>query len=176
MPDGLPYAALTAGLVEPSGKANRVALLKEGASSGYPRVPWSWDTSIQFATPPGARAFYSGTEYAHGGISPQECILPVLEVTVEGVAKPVTLTARWRGLMVRVKAEGGEGLMVDVRSGADTSGDSALVSKKAKELDDAGEANLGVDTDYEGQTVCIVVYRQDAPQDILAKLVTKAGG
>jgi hypothetical protein len=175
MPEGLPYAALTAGLVEPSGKANRVALLKEGAPTGYPRVPWSWDTAIQFATPPGVRAFYNGTEYAHGGISPQECILPVLDVTGEGAAKSITLTARWRGLMVRVKVEGGEGLMVDVRLGADTSGETVLI-KGPKGLDDAGEANLGVNSDYEGQAVCVVLYKSNAPQDVVAKLVTKAGG
>ena len=65
--------------------------------------------------------------------------------------------------------------MVDVRLGSDTSGRTALI-KGPKELDDAGEANLGVDSDYEGQTVCIVVYQPSAPQDVLAKLVTKAGG
>ena len=175
MPDGLPHAALTTGLAEPSGKAKRVALLKEGASTGYPRVSWSWNQSIQFATPPGVRAFYNGVEYAHGGISPQECILPVLDVTVEGGSKPITLTARWRGLMVRVKAEGGDGLMVNVCLGADTSGKSVLI-KGPKGLDDAGEANLGIDSDYEGQTVCIVLYQPSAPQDVVAKLVTKAGG
>jgi hypothetical protein len=175
MPDGLPSAALSAGLVEPSGKANRVALLKEGAPSSYPRVPWSWDTSIQFATPPGVRAFYNGTEYAHGGISPQECILPVLDVIAEGTAKPITLTARWRNLVVRVKVEGAEGLMVDVRLGTDTSGATALI-KGPKELDDAGEANLGIDSNCEGQTVCVVAYQPSTPRDVLAKLVTKAGG
>jgi hypothetical protein len=176
MPNGLPHAALTAGLAEPSGRAKRVALLKEGASSGYLRVPWTWDTAIQFATPPGIRAFYNGIEYAHGGISPQECILPVLDVTAEGATKAITLTTSWRGLMVKVKAVGCEGLMADVRVGADTSGPSALI-KGPKELDDAGEANLGVDSDYEGQTVCIVIYHlKSGPQDVLAKQVTKTGG
>lgn len=175
MPGGLPHAALTTGLAEPASKGNRIALLKEGAPTGYPRVSWSWDPSVQFATPPGARAFYNGTEYAHGGVSPQECILPVLDVTAEGGAKPVVLTANWRGLMVKVKAAGGAGLLADVRLGSDTSGASVLI-KGPKALDDAGEANLGVDSDYEGKTVCVVVYRPEAPQDILAKLVTQAGG
>ena len=84
-------------------------------------------------------------------------------------------TARWRKLLVKVHAEGGAGLMADVRLGADTSGASALVTGP-KALDDAGEANLGVDMDHEGRTVCVVVYRAGAPEDVVAKLVTKAGG
>jgi len=175
LPGGLPQAELAAGLVAPSGKANRVALLKEGAPSGYPRLPWSWDVAVLLATPNGARAFYAGTEYAHGGVSPQECVLPVLDVTAEGAAPAVALTARWRKLMVKVHAEGGAGLMADVRLGAETSGASVLVTGP-RALDDAGEANLGVDMDHEGQTVCVVVYRAGAPKEVLAKLVTKAGG
>ncbi|GGC64298.1 hypothetical protein GCM10011504_48020 [Siccirubricoccus deserti] len=175
MPGGLPQAELAVGLVAPSGKANRVALLKEGAPSGYPRLPWTWDSSVLLATPTGARAFYAGTEYAHGGVSPQECVLPVLDVAAEGAAPAMTLTARWRKLMVKVHAEGGAGLMADVRLGTDTSGASALVTGP-RALDDAGEANLGVDMDHEGQTVCVVIYRAEAPKDVVAKLVTKAGG
>jgi hypothetical protein len=174
MPEGLPHAPLTAGLTEPSGKANRVALLKDGAPTNYPRVPWSWDHAIQFVTPPGARAFYNGTEYAHGGISPQECVLPVLDVIAEVSAKPVALSANWRNLMLKVKVVGGAGLLADVRLGADTSGPSALI-KGPKTLDDAGEASLGVDSDYEGRQVCIVIARPDSPDDVVAKLVTTAG-
>jgi hypothetical protein len=175
MPDGLPHAPLTAGLTEPSGKANRVALLKDGAPTNYPRVPWSWDDAVQFVTPPGARAFFSGTEYAHGGISPQECVLPVVDVIAEVFPKPIVISANWRNLMLKVKVEGGAGLSADVRLGTDTGGPSALI-KGPKTLDDAGEANLGVDSDYEGHEVCVVIARPDSPQDVVAKLVTKAGG
>ena len=56
-----------------------------------------------------------------------------------------------------------------------SSGGSVLI-KGPKALDDAGEANLGVNSDYEGQTVCVVIYRYEKPDDIAAKLVTKAGG
>lgn len=178
MPRGLPQAELVTGLVEPAGKARRVALLKEGAPTGYPCLPWTWDSGVLMATATGVRAFYKGEEYAHGGVSPQECVLPVLEVTTDsGDTGPrVALDApRWRGLMVKVRAVGGANLMADVRVGSDTSGPSALV-KGPKALDDAGEASLGVDTDYEGQTLCIVVHRPEAPDDVLAKLVTRAGG
>lgn len=175
MPEGLPHAPLAAGLAEPSGKANRVAILKAGATTSYARVPWSWDAAVEYVTPPGARAFYNGTEYAHGGISPQECIIPVLDVSVTGSAAPVSISVNWRNLMVKVKAEGGAGLLVDVRLGTDTSGESALI-RGPKMLDDAGEATVGVDADHEGKQVCIVVYSPDRSQDVVAKLVTRAGG
>ncbi|HWL82094.1 MAG TPA: BREX-1 system phosphatase PglZ type B [Roseomonas sp.] len=175
MPGGLPHAALPAGLVVPSGKANRVATLKEGAATVYARLPWSWDEAVHLTTPPGARTFFNGTEYAHGGVSPQECVLPIIDVALANAAPPVALSVKWRNLMVKVRVEGGAGLMADVRLGADTSGVSALI-KGPKALDDAGEANLGVDGDHEGQTVCVVVYRPETPHDIAAKLVTKAGG
>jgi hypothetical protein len=175
MPEGLPPTPLTAGLTEPSGKGNRVALLKDGATTTCPRVSWSWDEAVQFATPPGVGVFYSGTEYAHGGISPQECVLPVIDVAAEASAKSIELSIKWRNLMLKVKVEGGAGLLADVRLGADTSGQSALI-KGPKTLDDAGEANLGIDTDYEGHEVCVVIVRPDNPDNVVAKLVTKAGG
>ena len=175
MPGGLPHADLAAGLVVPSGKANRVATLKEGAPSSYPRLPWSWDPTVSLATPPGARAFFNGTEYAHGGVSPQECILPVLDVTVEARLSAPRLDLRWRRLMLKLRVEGGAGLMADVRLGSDSSGASALVSGP-KALDDAGEANLGIDIDHDGKTVCVVIHRAEAPSEVLAKQVTKVGG
>ena len=175
MPGGLPHAVLPAGLVVPSGKANRVAILKEGASTDYARLPWSWDATVHLTTPPGARAFFNGTEYAHGGVSPQECVLPVLEVLVARAASRIEINLKWRNLMAKVRVEGGAGWTADLRLGPDTSGSSVLI-KGPKALDDAGEANLGVNSDFEGQTVCAVVYRPETPNDIAAKLVTKAGG
>ena len=51
------------------------------------------------ATPPGARAFYNGTEYAHGGVSPQECVLPVIDVTADGMPpSPLSINATWQRL------------------------------------------------------------------------------
>ena len=85
MPDGLPFAELHSGMTVPSARGNRVALLKEGAPTKYVRLPWSWDSSVLLVTPPGVRAFYNGTEYAHGGVSPQECVLPVIDVTADAL-------------------------------------------------------------------------------------------
>jgi hypothetical protein len=69
MPGGLQQAPLVAGLTVAGGKGHRVATLKEGAQTTYPRFPWSWNNGVLLATPTGARAFFSGVEYAHGGVS-----------------------------------------------------------------------------------------------------------
>ena len=59
MPGGLPQAELVAGLTVAGGKGHRVATLKEGAPTSYPRLPWSWDKGVLLATATGARAFYT---------------------------------------------------------------------------------------------------------------------
>jgi len=175
LPGGLPRADLPPGLVTPAGKANRVALLKEGAPSSLTRLPWSWDKAVSYAAAPGICAFFAGNEYAHGGVSPQECVLPVLDVTAEAAARKISLAVTWRGLIAKVRAEGGAGLMADVRLGAEASAPSATL-KGAKALDDGGEVNLAVDDLHEGKEVCVVVFRTDAPGELVAKLVTCVGG
>jgi hypothetical protein len=70
------------------------------------RLPWSWDSSVLLATPPGVRAFYNGTEYAHGGVSPQECVLPVIDVTADGIAPSLSIHATWNRLRLRVEVKG----------------------------------------------------------------------
>ena len=53
MPGGLPQAQLVAGLTVEGGKGHRVATLKEGAPTTYPRLPWSWDNGVLLATATG---------------------------------------------------------------------------------------------------------------------------
>ncbi len=74
MPGGLPHAALDVSLVEFNGKRTRCAMVKPKAMTSYLQVPWSWNAEVLIAAATGARSFYAGYEYAHGGISPQECI------------------------------------------------------------------------------------------------------
>ena len=76
MPGGLPHATLDVGLVEPNGKRTRCALVKAKAQTSYLQVPWTWNSEVSVATATGARSFFAGYEYAHGGVSPQECHPP----------------------------------------------------------------------------------------------------
>ena len=62
----------------------RVARLKIGQDVDLPTLPWTWDPTVTMATPPGVASFVAGTIYEHGGLSPQECIIPVITVTADG--------------------------------------------------------------------------------------------
>jgi hypothetical protein len=175
MPGGLPFAELHSGMTAPSARGNRVATLKEGASTSYALLPWSWDQSVLLATPPGARAFYNGTEYAHGGVSPQECVLPVLDVTAAGIAPSLVINASWQRLRLRVEVKGGAGMMLDVRLASDAFGPS-LLPKGARQLDDAGQVNVLVSDEHVGKEVCLIVHPAGSPADVRTKLPTKIEG
>ena len=56
-----------------------------------------------FASPPGIACFTAKNEYAHGGISPQECIVPELVVERGGASTAATIASvTWRGMRCRV--------------------------------------------------------------------------
>ena len=61
-------------------KKGRCARLKDGAAVDVATVPWFWDPDVRIALAPGATCFEANKEYEHGGVSPQECIVPRLTV------------------------------------------------------------------------------------------------
>ena len=81
LPKGLPKAELSTSLTHL--RKGRCAVLKQGAQSDYPTVAWHWDERVSIAMAPGIRCYEMGKEYEHGGLSPQECITPVLDVWAE---------------------------------------------------------------------------------------------
>src|ERR1035438_9057683 len=112
MPGGLPVARLGAGLTETLW--SRCALVKDGSASSALQVPWSWNKMVSVATAPGACVFRGGNEYAHGGISPQECVVPELYIApMQAARHAVIIDLEWRGLRLRVRADGGDGLTAD---------------------------------------------------------------
>jgi hypothetical protein len=156
MPGGLPVAALDAGLAEPQGKRARCALVKSSATTSYLHVPWSWNGDVRIATATGARAFLASQEYAHGGISPQECILPVIKVWATTATALVTITQlRWEGLRLRIEATGAADHRVDVRLGTETSGPSLI--KGTRVLDEHGKTSVLISDEYERKPACLVV-------------------
>ncbi|RWK37905.1 BREX-1 system phosphatase PglZ type B [Mesorhizobium sp.] len=174
MPGGLPKAALESGLAEPQGKRTRCAMVKAKAKTSYLQIPWSWNNEVFVATATGVHSFFAGQEYAHGGVSPQECILPVLDVAATGAQKRdiAALNTRWEGFRLRVDAPGGTDLHVDLRLGMETSGPSLI--KGGRVLDDKGKTSFLVGDDHEGQTVCLVLL--DDHGRILAHRVLTVGG
>ncbi len=91
-------------------KKGRCARLKAGAVVEMPTVPWFWDKEVRIALAPGVTCFEAGKEYEHGGVSPQECIVPRFTVT----AGPATATTggpeitsvKWLGLLCRIEVTG----------------------------------------------------------------------
>jgi hypothetical protein len=123
LPGGLPVAKLETGLTET--KWSRCAIVKEGAPASVPQLPWSWNWSVMVASAPGVHAFRAGQDYAHGGISPQESVVPELIVApIAAVRRVIILEVEWAGLRMRIRAENGDGLTADLRLGAEGDGGS----------------------------------------------------
>ena len=122
LPGGLPVARLETGLTET--KWTRCAIVKDGAPASVLQLPWSWNPSVMVA------AFRAGQDYAHGGLSPQESI--VAELAVEPLAaarRARIIDLEWARLRLRVWAEGGDGLVADLRLGAEGDGGSLAIGR-----------------------------------------------
>ena len=170
LPGGLPKVDLPAHLTE--SKWSRCATVKAGATTTVPTYPWHWDGSVAIAIPQGVACFRLGEEYAHGGISVQESVVPELIVERVNVGARTTIgKARWRGMRCRVECrDWAEGLRVDLRiKWADPS--SGLL-KEPKPLAGA-EVALVVDDDHEGKAGVIVLM--DASGQILDRVNTIIG-
>jgi hypothetical protein len=172
LPGGLPVAKLETGLTET--KWTRCAIVKEGAPATVPQPPWSWNPRVMVASAPGIHAFRAGHEYAHGGLSPQESIVADLLVEpLAAVRRAVIVDLEWVGLRVRVRAEGGDGLIADLRLGAE--GDGGSVADRARELDAEGRTSLLVPDDtLAGEPALLVLA--DADGRVVASRPTSIGG
>ncbi|MGH7593951.1 MAG: BREX-1 system phosphatase PglZ type B, partial [Gemmatimonadales bacterium] len=97
MPDGLPKIDLPQYLV--ASRWARCATVREGATPRVTTYPWYWNSNVLIASPPGAGAYSAGMTYAHGGISPQESVVPELTFERETEALVVKITAvEWKRL------------------------------------------------------------------------------
>jgi hypothetical protein len=158
---------------EPQGKRSRCAMVKPAATTAYLQVPWTWNANVFFAAATGARAFFARQEYAHGGISPQECVLPILDVSAGAVIRQVSIVrAAWDGLRLRVEVTDGADLRVDVLLGAETSGASLI--KGGRVLDDKGRTSVLINDIHEGKQACLVVLNEDGA--VLAHRLLTVGG
>lgn len=171
-PGGLPKVALGTGLVEPDQKRTRYARLKEGAATEHARAAWSWNPEVRLAMAPGASTFWP-CEYAHGGVSLQECVIPVIDVAPLTEARGAHVAkAWWVQMRLRVEVDGGADLRVDLRAGSDGSGPSLV--NHPKSLNENGQGSLLVSEEYEGETATVVVL--DDGGRVLARSVVKVGG
>ncbi|HEU0099453.1 MAG TPA: BREX-1 system phosphatase PglZ type B [Allosphingosinicella sp.] len=155
LPGGLPKVELSPHLV--ATKWARCAAVKGGSSPAMPTYPWYWDPVLRIASPPGVGSFMAGTEYAHGGISLQECVIPDLVVERgEEAASATVARISWRGMRCRVSVEGRSlGLTADLRLNWKQPASSIAASPKPLVN---GEASLAVsDDEHEGAAASVVV-------------------
>jgi len=172
VPGGLPYVAVPAHLTVT--KWSRCATVKGDAKPSVPVYAWHWNPHVRIASPPGAGSFAPHAEYSHGGISPQECIVPelVVERGVEGTSASIT-TVSWRGMRCRVTvATNTPSVLVDLRLNWKQASTSIVAS--LKEVGPAGEASLTVAGDaHEGAAATLVVV--DSGGSVLDRKTTTVG-
>ncbi|WP_295391602.1 BREX-1 system phosphatase PglZ type B [uncultured Thiodictyon sp.] len=175
MPGGLPKSELATHETET--KWGRCAVLKDNAHGTPLTFGWSWCDAVQVAYAPGVSCFIAGIDYAHGGLSLQECLVPVLSLEVErAAAADVKVDIRavtWKGLRCLVEVETmAEGLTVDIRTKAALASTSLVASRKGL---DGGKANLAVaDDDQEGSAAVVVVLSPGG--EVVQKVATTVGG
>ncbi len=160
LPGGLPKSELPSFLVET--RWGRCAVLKDTSVVDTAVVTWYWSPHVRVAMAPGIHVFRSGVEYAHGGLSVQECVAMELTVTQQGASgPPATIAAvRWSGLRCRVQVEGtAQGLRVDIRTKA---ADPSTSITAAKNVSVEGPTALLVEDDrYEGTAAVVVLLTTD---------------
>ncbi len=154
----------------------RCAVIKGGSKVEVPTVQWHWNAHERVAVAPGIACFGAGNEYAHGGLSLQESLIPVIRVTtgastVKTVVKVADVT--WAGLRCRVQIEPAQsGLSVDLRTKVNDPGSSV---SRVRAVDSEGSASLLVaDDELEGTPAAVVVLK--ASGHVIVKQPTIIGG
>ena len=173
-PDGLPTAELPKHLT--ASKWARCAAIKGDSQVPVPTAAWSWNPSEQFATPNGAACFNTGGSYsyAHGGISLQECLTPVLVVSGGASSAPAAAIVEisWKGLRCNLEVSGGTaGMTADLRREA---AGGPTVATTAKPIDAGGARLLVEDDELEGAAVVAVLLSPDGR--VIAQRRTVVGG
>ena len=175
IPGGLPKSELPKHQTET--RWGRCAVLKDSAHGTPLTFSWDWCKDVQVVYAPGVSSFIAGAEYAHGGLSLQESLVPILELQVSASLAP---TARatiksviWKGLRCVVEVEcDATGLSVDVRTKPAVAASTIVANVKAVE---SGQANLAVaDDEQMGSAAVVVVLAPDG--EVIQKQATTVGG
>ena len=173
LPGGLPKADLAKFLTET--RWGRCAILKDTTKTEGPVIFWHWSKDVCVALPHGIGCYTAGREYDHGGITLQECVIPVLTVKrPEGITVKANITEHmWRGLRCKVFVTTDTGgLRFDVRTKA--ADPSTSVVKGGKQIDETGNVSVVVeDDDLMGTAAFLVVLSFDG--SVIAKESTTIG-
>jgi hypothetical protein len=171
MPGGLPKTELAASLAENAW--GRCAALKPGAFTDERLYPWFWNPHQEFALADGISCYRAGMEYAHGGLSLQECLTLQLTVSIDSATRSGSVQITdivWKGLRCKVAVEGeANALFLDLRTQAGNSAASIVLDPKPFKED--GTSSVVVeDEDMQGREATIVIL--DAAGHLIAQRST----
>lgn len=172
LPGGLPKVDLPKHLAET--RWARCAVITGHSTPEVMRTPWRWNASQWFATAPGIACFNQSPEYAHGGLSIQECLVPDITIERCGLERSSAAIASitWRGLRCFVEATvRGAGVTADLRLER-PSGPSVTAAIKTVEPDGSVSLVLAGD-DHEADSLVLVLLDPDGL--ILAHKQTRVG-
>lgn len=155
-------------------RKGRCARLNPHSQTTEQTVAWHFDPDVRVAVTAGAGCYEAGKGYEHGGLSVQECILPVL--TVRGgvpQAGPAVVKVRWKGLRVTVEVDGApDGATVDVRA-EPANPESWLKGGPGVVAADGHATGLVQDDNNLGNAAFVVVL--SATGAVVAQVETKVG-
>ena len=169
MAGGLPKTSLAASLSE--NKWGRCAALKPGASTDEHLFPWFWNPSQCFALAEGISCYREGVQYAHGGLSLQECVTMSLAVTGGSALRSVKITnIEWKQFRCKVElAEPVDGVIVDIRTHAANPATTQVAAKK--QIKNKATCSVVMqDEDLEGHECWVVLL--DGEGNLLAQQST----
>ncbi len=175
LPGGLPKTQLNAGLTET--RWGRCALIKEGATVDLLHLPWRWNPSVYIAYPPGISFFKANQEYAHGGISLHECLVPVLiiEPSETSNMNAEIIRVKWVNLKCSIETtELPDGYRVDIRTKFSDEKTTIVDPVSRDKRLQKNAITLMVEDKYEYQSATIVLMDENGT--ILDKKPTTVGG
>jgi len=157
LPGGLPKAELPARLTET--RWGRCAVLKDAvADQDWLLLPWSFNPAVRVALAPGITAFSHGREYDHGGLSPQESVVPFLRVRREEpiAGQPRLLTVTWntRKTICSVSTNAAVGLMLGLERLGSAIGEGQGIDSEGK-----GRVIFEEVDDLIGERVSVILRR-----------------
>lgn len=173
LPGGLPKEELKKELTET--RWGRCAFIKEGAKTELLHLPWRWNPSTFIAYASGISFFKKNEEYAHGGISIHECLIPVLlvENTNTAFVQAEIKSVKWVNLKCVINTDDvPDGYSIDIRTKYSDEHSSIVLSPN--KVLKGNTVSLMVDDAAESTAATIVLLDSDGR--ILDKKPTTVGG
>lgn len=178
MPGGLTKAQAEVPLDSAEPRKGRAARLSDtGNPAGVQVLPWFWDPTVRIAIAPGAFSFLAGKDYDHGGISPQESVIPVVSVKPRetGAGGVNIASVSWTNLLCKVDLKGAyKGSQVDLR--LEPGDKNSSVADSIKTPSAYGKVSIylaGDRDDLDGNEVFVTVFNETG---VLAEQSTIVGG